>query len=98
MMDYNAQYYGFDLQFGGYKYGDETMTNDHGKEVKKNCHIMGTAMYEHCKKKGTGLALRHETLSKNLIERIPEMAARYPSVSRCRKESFDMFQPEDYDG
>lgn len=97
-MEYKASYYGTDLQCGGYKYGDETMTNDYGKEVIKNCHIMGQARYENLKKKGTGIALRNETLSHNLIERIPEMAARYPSMSRCRKESFDLFQPEDYDG
>lgn len=99
MMDYRAQYYGTDLQFGGYKHAGKTTTNDRGKEVDENYHIVGKEKYEHWEETGTGLALRNATLSNNLIERIPNMATRYPSMSRCRKGSFDILQlPEDYNG
>lgn len=97
-MEYQAQYKGTDLEFGGYKITDETVTNDRNKVVNKNHHLVGKARYEHWEENGTGIALQNATLCKDLIVGIPNMAARYPSMSRCRKDSFDMFQPEDYDG
>jgi hypothetical protein len=99
LMDWHAQRNGTDLEFGGYKHSGKTTTNDRGDEVDESCHLVGKAKYKAEEANGTGLALRNETLSNNLIEGIPNMAARYPSMSRCRKGSFDILQmPEDYNG
>ena len=79
-----------DGKFGFYKRGTKTTTNQYGKTVSLNGHLVNTAKWKYLKEKNMGLPKIIAGKSHNLLETIVQNAALLPHFLECGEDYFQV--------